>query len=156
WVAAGAGGTGSVAPSVGAGDGAGVLAAVGTAHGWGYAVTVSGGFRYRASQPEQALGVAGQGLLAFGRGARQAGGELTGEAGRGEGVVGAEQQAADTELGIAVFQRRGPVADGVDEELVQVLAHRPGQVRLARERRAGLAVDGQPLPQPGQYPAQMG
>jgi hypothetical protein len=94
-------------------------------------------------------------LLSFGLGAGQAVEELPRKAGYRERVVGAEQQSAGAELGVAVFQRREPVADGVDEELVQVLADRPGQAQLAREWRAGLAVDGQALPQPGQHPAEM-
>ena len=44
--------------------------------------------RHGGAEPQQALGVAGQDLLAFGGGAGQAVDEAPGQAGRGERVVG--------------------------------------------------------------------
>src|SRR5215467_3499300 len=106
----------------------------------------SGRFCHRYAEPQQPLRVAGQDLLAFARRARQVIDELPGDAGRSVWVVGAEQEPAGAELGAAVLQRPGPVADGVDVELVQVVANRPGQPRWGWEQRAGLAVDAKTFP----------
>ena len=71
-------------------------------------------FQSRSVEPQQALGVAGQDLLAFGVGAGQTADELPGEGLRRERVVGAEQQPVGAELGVAVLQRCQLVANGVD------------------------------------------
>ena len=88
-------------------------------------------FCQRGVQAQQASRVAGQDLFAFGGRAGQPVDELPGDAGRAVGVVAAEQQTPGAQLGVAVLQRREPVADGVDVQPVQVLADWLGQLRLA-------------------------
>src|SRR5215471_17227872 len=61
-------------------------------------VVSSGRFCHRDAEPQQPARVAGQDLLAFGRRARQAIDELSGDAGRSVWVVGAEQEPAGAEL----------------------------------------------------------
>jgi len=112
-------------------------------------VVLSGMFCHRGRQAACAVS---QDVLAFGGGAGQPNGELSREAGRGAQVMGAEQWAAGPDLSVAVWGR--PVADGVGAHPVQVLAHWAGRRQQTRED--GLAVDGPPVAQPRQDPAEVG